>query len=53
MGVNDDWSFDKDASDVYGCEVHGFDPSPAGLASMAASVFFFSSSLSFSFFGLG
>ena len=30
MGVNDDWSFDKAASDTYGCEVHGFDPSDAG-----------------------
>lgn len=30
MGVNDDWSFDKAASDKYGCQVHGFDPSDAG-----------------------
>jgi len=36
MGVNDDWSFDKAASDKYGCQVHGFDPSDAGLASMKA-----------------
>lgn len=36
LGVNDDWSFDKEMSDGYGCEVHGFDPSPEGLASMKA-----------------
>jgi hypothetical protein len=36
MGVNDDWSFDKAASDEHGCMTHGFDPSPAGLASQTA-----------------
>ena len=36
FGINDDWSFDKDASDTYGCQVHGFDPSPHGLASKEA-----------------
>jgi len=33
LGINNDWTFDKQISDQFGCKVHGFDPSPAGLAS--------------------
>ena len=35
FGIKDDWSFDETMSDKFGCDVHGFDPSPAGLESKA------------------
>lgn len=36
LGISDDYSFDVDVYKGENCEVHGFDPTPTGLASQAA-----------------